>query len=104
MQGRDILVQWNGKQILTQNPDLVIETDAFLQGRGYPCPALMQGRGGGKWNAKERYHQCIGVISSIDCSFISCQEQIQNPCSLENGQHHSNVPCKQNGVGPDPQP
>lgn len=50
------LIQWNGKQILTQNPYLVKETDASMQGWGYHCPALMQGRGGVKCNAQERHH------------------------------------------------
>lgn len=85
------LVQWNGKQILIQNPDLVIETHASLQGWGYHCPELMQRRGGGQMECPRETasHKCIWVESSRDCSIISCQVQKQNPCSLENGQRHS---------------
>lgn len=44
-------------------------------------------------------HKCIGVESIRDCSFISCQEQKQNPCLLENGQNHSSIIYEQNGEG-----
>lgn len=39
------ITQWNGKQILTHNPNLIIETDASLQGWGYHCPATGEKRG-----------------------------------------------------------
>lgn len=44
-------------------------------------------------------HKCIGVRSSRDCSFISCQEQKRNPCSLENGQHYCSIICEHNWGG-----
>ena len=51
---------WNWKQILCQNPDLIIETDASLKGLGYHYPTLMQKRGGA-WDAQKRQNH-INVL------------------------------------------
>ena len=47
------LSQWNGKQIISQEPDIVLETDASLEGWGFHCPQLNV-RTGGAWNVHER--------------------------------------------------
>ena len=62
---------WNGKQILSQNPDLIIETDASLKGWGYHCPTLMQKRGGA-WNAQERqYHINVLELKAAEIALQS---------------------------------
>ena len=47
------LAQANGKSVLTQEPDLVVETDASLQGWGAICKGI---RTGGPWLQTEREH------------------------------------------------
>lgn len=44
---------WNGKQIITNEPDLVIETDASTMGWGFHCP-FSQTRMGGPWSPVEK--------------------------------------------------
>ena len=44
---------WNGKQIITQEPDLVIETDASTMGWGFNC-LFPQVKMGGPWSPIEK--------------------------------------------------
>lgn len=74
------LVQWNAKQIMTQNPYLVIKPMHLCSG-GYIIAQHWckgEGGGGGKWNAQERHHHIHAVKSSRNVFLISCQEQKQN--------------------------
>ena len=81
------LSYWNGKQILTQNPDLIIETDESLQGWGYHCPELMQRRGG-VWNAQERQnHTNVLELKAAEIalkSLVIDKTKIHNYLKIDN--------------------
>lgn len=71
-------------------------------GVGISLPSIDAKEGGGgqvECPRETASHKCIGVKSSRDCSFISCQEQKRNPCSLENGQHYCSIICEHNWGG-----
>ena len=60
---KDNLVAWNGKALLQQTTDLVIETDASRQGWGAHCQGELTG---GRWLPEEEtsYHiNCLELLN-----------------------------------------
>ena len=57
------MVCWNGKTILTQDPELIIESDASTQGWGATCQGSNTG---GPWSAhKQTWHiNCLELLAA----------------------------------------
>ena len=92
------LSQWNGKQIISQEPDIVLETDASLEGWGFHCPQLNV-RSGGAWNAHERKEHINALeMMAVDIAVKSVtKDRHKIHVHVKNRQcYHSQI-CEQNG-------
>ena len=58
------LEQWNGKSLLTHEPEVVIESDASLTGWGAAC---QEARTGGPWSLEEtQFHiNCLEILAAF---------------------------------------
>ena len=57
------MIKWNGKTILTTEPDLIIESDASNQGWGASCQGTNTG---GPWSIQEktRHINCLELLAA----------------------------------------
>ena len=57
------MVRWNGKTVLTKEPELTIESDASTQGWGATCQGSDMG---GPWSAQEktRHINCLELLAT----------------------------------------
>lgn len=58
------LTEWNGRHLLSQEPDLIIETDASTTGWGATCQNV---RTGGPWSPKEQamHINCLELLAAF---------------------------------------
>ena len=95
------LTTWNGRAILSQTPDLVVETDASLLGWG----AVPEGmRTGGLWSEKERtqHINCLELMAGA-LAVRTFAKHKRNPCTITNGQQNGNLLHKPYGGNPIPE-
>ena len=87
------LQQWNGRDIVPPPPDLIIQSDASLQGWGAACNGA---RTGGHWSVQERTLR-INSLELLAGSFaIKAFAKHRSKIQID-GQQHSSSLCEQNG-------
>ena len=92
------LSQWNGKHIISQEPDIVLETDASLEGWGVPLSSTERKIRGSMERPREKgTHKCPGNDGSRHRSEVGNKRPTQNTRTCENGQCNYSQICEQNG-------
>ena len=84
---------WNGKALVSGEPDLIIETDASRKGWGASC---MGQTTGGRWSLQEQ-HLHINCLELLAGAFALKAFTKNNAGSTVDGQHISNALHQQNG-------
>ena len=87
---------FNGKQILTPSPDLVIETDASNLGWGGVCQGARMG-GSLDQRGEILAHKCSRIERSPSSTTINNQSKEKYVSSFKNGQHNCSGPHKPHG-------
>ena len=76
------MVRWNGKTILTRDPELIIESDASTQGWGATCQGSDTG---GPWSAQEksRHINCLELLAATLAlkTFVKNKTRLYQCCS-----------------------
>ena len=85
------LEKWNGKPVLTSEPDIVLETDASLLGWDARCKETSTG---GLWNPGERNHiNCLELLGWTLA--VKAFDRCSHPSKDE--QHHGHTVHQQDG-------